>query len=156
MPTPPPVRPDPAIFGAMLRATIQGIPVNPNASEADIGENRKAAVIALTSLRPRDPIEAMLAARIVATNFAALACYCRAGLPDCADDVMLRLHAEAIALSNLATRLLRELRELQAEPAAIAAPREQPADTAPARDQVADDRVARAPLTTARLPRLAA
>ena len=56
MPTPPPVQPDPAIIGAMLRATLQRIPINPNASEAGIAEQREVAVIALTSLRPRHQV----------------------------------------------------------------------------------------------------
>ena len=74
-----PAKLDPAILADMLRATIAALPVDPDASPEATDAHRQAALIAVTSLRPRDAMEAMLAVRIVSAHHAAMECFRRAG-----------------------------------------------------------------------------
>ncbi len=109
---------DPATLADMLRATVAALPIDPDASADDLDAQRQAAQLAVMALCPRDPMEAMLAARIVSAHHAAMECFRRAARHDIDDNAALRLQGKAISLANLAMRTLRELRKCQAEPAA--------------------------------------
>jgi hypothetical protein len=109
---------DPATLADMLRSTVAARPVDPDASPEDLDAQRQAALLAVTALCPRDPMEAMLAARIVSAHHAAMECFRRAARHDIDDNAELRLQGKAISLANLALRTLRELRKCQAEPPA--------------------------------------
>ena len=109
---------DPATLADMLRATVAALPIDPDASADDLDAQRQAALLAVMALCPRDPMEAMLAARIVSAHHAAMECFRRAARHDIDDNAALRLQGKAISLANLAMRTLRELRKCQAEPAA--------------------------------------
>lgn len=109
---------DPATLANMLHATVAALPVAPDASAEDLDAQRQAALLAVTALCPRDPVEAMLAARIVSAHHAAMECFRRAARHDIDDNSALRLQGKAVSLANLAMRTLRELRKCQAEPPA--------------------------------------
>jgi hypothetical protein len=107
---------DPVTITAMFQAAISSLPVDPGASAETVTARHKAVLLEVTSLHPRDPVEAMLAARIVSAHHASIACFSRAMQPDVEDGMAIRQRAKAITLSNLATRTLRELKQLQAAP----------------------------------------
>ncbi len=109
---------DPATFADMLRATVAALPIDPDASSENQDAQREAALLAVMALCPRDPMEAMLAARIVSAHHAAMECFRRAARHDIDDNAALRLQGKAISLANLALRTLRELRKCQAQPPA--------------------------------------
>ncbi len=109
---------DPATIADMLRATVAALPLDPDASPEELDTQRQAALLAVMALSPRDPMEAMLAVRIVSAHHAAMECFRRAARHDIDDNAALRLHGKAISLANLAMRTLRELRKCQAAPAA--------------------------------------
>jgi hypothetical protein len=102
---------DPATLANMLHATVAALPVDPDASAEDLDAQRQAALLAVTALCPRDPVEAMLAARIVSAHHAAMECFRRAARHDIDDNSALRLQGKAVSLANLAMRTLRELRK---------------------------------------------
>jgi hypothetical protein len=112
-------------IGAMVRSTLASLPLDPDAPEEDTAADLNAAVCALRSLRPRDPAEAMLAARIVSAHHAAMECFRRAAQPGISDITALRLHNKAISLASLAMRTQRELQKCQAAPPAYPVPAEQ-------------------------------
>jgi hypothetical protein len=122
MNTPAPARPaggiDPVTITAMFQAAIGSLPVDPGASAESVTARHKAALLEVTAFHPRDPVEAMLVARIVSAHHASIACFSRAMQPDVDDAMALRQRARATTLSNLATRLSRELKQLQAAPSA--------------------------------------
>jgi hypothetical protein len=124
---------DPATLAAMVRTTLDALPVSPDASAEDIAAQQQAALHAIAAFAPRDPVEAMLAARATVTHHAIMECFRRAMLPDVEDALAIRLRSNALALSRLFTTTLRELEQMQARPA-----RTVPATsdtTAPNRDQ---------------------
>jgi len=122
---------DPATLANMLHATVAALPVAPDPSAEDLDAQRQAALLAVTALCPRDPVEAMLAARIVSAHHAAMACFRRAARHDIDDNSALRLQGKAVSLANLAMRTLRELRKCQAEPPAYPVAESPQADPEP-------------------------
>jgi hypothetical protein len=108
---------DPATLTTLLRTTVDTLPHHPNASEAEKAAERAAASAVITALRPRDPVEAMLVARLVAAHYAAmdaLRCASRSDLPPV---LHLRYQDKALALTRMTTTLLHELTRRQAGPA---------------------------------------
>jgi hypothetical protein len=87
---------DPATLANMLHATVAALPVAPDASAEDLDAQRQAALLAVTALCPRDPVEAMLAARIVSAHHAAMECFRRAARHDIDDNSALRLQGKAV------------------------------------------------------------
>jgi hypothetical protein len=65
---PQPIPLDPITLGAMRCTTIDALPHHPQASAEEITRQRNAAFLIVAALRPRDPLEAMLAARVVAAH----------------------------------------------------------------------------------------
>jgi hypothetical protein len=121
---------DPVTLEAILRATLDTLPVNPRASAEETAILHQAARLAVAALGPRDPWEAMLAARATAAHYAAMEAFRRAMQPDLPDAMAVRLRSNAVALSRLASSTVRELAQLQAarpsDPASA-----QPASTQP-------------------------
>ncbi len=60
---------DPATFIAMLGTTVDTLPHHPRASAEQIASRQEAAFLFIAALRPRDPLEAVLAARIVGVHY---------------------------------------------------------------------------------------
>jgi hypothetical protein len=138
--TPPPTQTpalalDPDTLATLLRTTVDALPLHPSASADEATTHRHAAFIAITTLRPRDPMEAFLAARIVAVHYHVMANLRSATQPDLPAGLQLRFQGRAIALSKLMDATLFELRDRQtatlrppaALPASLPAPHAQPA-----------------------------
>ena len=122
-----------ATFTAMLRSTMDSLLHHPRATQDEIATRREAAYLVIEALRPRDPLESMLATRVVATHYHAmhnLGCATQRDLPT---DLQLRLQGRAVALSVLMDATLHTLmdrqtaapRRVAALPAPVAAPRPQ-------------------------------
>ena len=137
-----------ATIDTMFRSALTALPMDPAASPADAAQVRHSAMIALASFHVRDPIEAMLATRIVTAHYAAMECFRRAALPENSNQEMLRLHAKAVSLANLSDRTVRELTRLQAEAPAHPVPEEM-LDEADTREQPARTPAAPPPATAA-------
>jgi hypothetical protein len=87
---------DLATFNTMLACTVEALPYPPGATAEQRAQKREAALLAIAALHPRDPLEAMLAARIVALHFHAmhdLACSIQPNVPG-----KLQLHCEGRAM----------------------------------------------------------
>jgi hypothetical protein len=63
---------DHATFNTMISSTVEALPHHPHATAEQRAQRREAAYLAIAALLPRDPLEAMLAARIVALHFHAM------------------------------------------------------------------------------------
>ncbi len=130
---------DPTTLAALLRATLDTLPHHPDASEDERATDRQAALIAITALAPRGPMEAMLAARYVAAHHAVMAAFRGAAQPNLPATWQLRYQGRAIALSRLMDAAMRDLSRLQArasvrpiaQPPAMPAPRPQRPPAAP-------------------------
>jgi hypothetical protein len=108
---------EPATLTAMLRTTIDTLPHHPDAPEAEQAIQRQAAFEIIAALRPRDALEAMLAARLVAAHYHAMDAFRCAAQRDLPFNLLLRYQGKAIALSRLMTTTLRDLNRRQAGPA---------------------------------------
>jgi hypothetical protein len=123
----------------MLRTTLDALPHHPRASAEEIATLREAAFRAIATLRPRDPLEAMLAARIVGVHAHIMDNLRDAAQPDLPPVLKLRLQGRAVALGRLMdttlhTFLDRQKTAVARQPAAlpvpVPAPRAQPAPAA--------------------------
>jgi hypothetical protein len=91
---------DPATFNTMLGSTVEALPHPPRATAEQRAQQREAALLAIAALHPRDPLEALLAARIVALHFHAmhdLACSIQPNIPG---ELQLRCQGRAIQLGR--------------------------------------------------------
>jgi hypothetical protein len=137
---PQPTQLDPITLAVMVRATMDAVPHHPDASAEEQAAQRHAAFTIIAALRPRDPLEAMLAARIAAAQFHIMDDLRCAAQHDLPPNLRLRYRASAVALTRMQEAAQRELTRRQAGPAlqpaalpaSIPAPRPQPAPaTAP-------------------------
>ena len=78
------------------------------------------------ALQPRDAVDAMLAARMLAAHYAEMDGYARATQPGLTDDKVMRLRANAIAASRSFNAALRTLEKRQAPAAPKRAEARQP------------------------------
>ena len=90
-------------------------------------ERRGAALAALQALQPRDMIEAMLAARLIAAHHATMDGYRRAMQPGISDAEAVRLRNNAIAASRSFDAALRTLDKRRQAPEPASRPRQSPA-----------------------------
>jgi len=138
--TPPPtetasVSLDPILLAVMVRATLDTVPHHPDALAEEIEADRQTAFAMIGMLRPRDLLEAMLAARIVATHFHIIDDLRCAAQPDLAPNLRVRHRRSAGALGRMHDAARAELTRRQAYPAlkpaalpvSIPAPRPKPA-----------------------------
>ncbi len=132
---------DPTLLAVIIRTTLDTIPHHPDAPAEEQDANREATYTIIASLRPRDPLEAMLAARIAAAHFQMMDDLRCAAQPDLPPTLKIRFRANAAALSRMQRDAQRELIRRQAHPAlqpvalpaAIPAPRPRPAPATPRR-----------------------
>jgi hypothetical protein len=126
--------PDPlfASFVALLLETlakmVPGAEGDPNAGTARLGIAR----VLFDAFKPRDAIEAMLAARAVGAHFTIMDGYVRASQPGVSDDRSTRLRACANAASRSFDVVLRTLEKLRKPPTQPPASLAKPGN--PARD----------------------
>jgi hypothetical protein len=140
--TPPPTQTptcqlDDATRATLLRSVFRALPHLLNATEAEKTGEREAAFALIIALNPRDPVEAMLVARLVVAHYALMDAYRSAARSDITAILHLRYQGKAIALSRLTNALMRELKKSQAGPAlpatlpaSVPAPRAQQAPVA--------------------------
>jgi hypothetical protein len=118
---------DPATLAAMHSATFDALPPRPGASDAQKAAQRDGAVAFLAALLPRDPVQAMLAARLVGAHYAAMEYFRRAARDDLPTELHLRIVGKAVALCRLVERTARDLMQRQGNlvlrrPTALPAP----------------------------------
>jgi len=132
---------DPDTLAALLPTTVDALPLDPGATAEEATTLRHAARNAIAMLRPRDPIEAYLAVRIVTLHHHASENLRRATESDLPAALQLRYQGRAHGLNKLMDATLFELRDRQpaaalrpvALPASLPASRAQPApEAAPA------------------------
>ncbi len=105
----------------LLRTLVATFRAKPNETEAEYKERYAAVVIAFAAFAPRDAIEQMLAAQIVAASQAALDCMTQAIV---AEDSLSQaaLHRSYTAFNRTVNATMRTLAKAQARPAAAIAP----------------------------------
>lgn len=108
---------DPIVLAVMVRATVNAIPHHPDAPAEEQAARCQAAFAMIAMLRPRDVLEAMLAARFVAVQFHIMDALRCAAEPDMPPNLQLRYRASAAALTRMQAAERRELTRLQAFPA---------------------------------------
>ncbi len=109
---------DPATFNTMLRSTIEALPPPPRATAEACAQQREAAFLAIAALHPRDPLEAMDAARIVALHFHAMYDLGCAIQPTVTNEMQLRCQARAQALGRQSDKMRADyLYRQESEPA---------------------------------------
>jgi hypothetical protein len=131
---------DTTILAVMVRATVDAIPHHPDAPAEEQAARCQTAFTMIGALRPRDVLEAMLAARIAAVQFHIMDDLRCAAEPDLQPALKLRFRANAAALTRMQERAERDLKRRQALPAlqpaalpmAVPAPRPRPAPVASA------------------------
>ena len=96
---------DPATFETMLGCTVEALPYPPRATAEQRAQRRKAAYLAIAALHPRDPLEAMLAARIVVLHFHAMHNFACAIQPNVPGELQLRCQARAQALGRQSDKM---------------------------------------------------
>jgi len=126
---PQPLTLDPLTHAAMLCTTMDALPYHPQASADQKAEMREAARLSIARLRPRDPLEAMLAARIVAFHAHLVDNLRSAAQSDLPPDLRLRFQGRAMALARVMDATVFKLQDLQTVPArrATALPASAPA-----------------------------
>ena len=104
---------DAASLAAMQRATLEALPPRAGATEVENAAQREGALAFLAALLPRNPVEATLAAGIVAAHYAAMECFRRAARTDMPLDLHLRTVGKAIALRRMSDVGMRDLARRQ-------------------------------------------
>jgi hypothetical protein len=107
---------NPATLAAMQTATIATLPPRPGASDAEKADQRIGALEFLAALIPRDPVQAVLATRIVGAHYMAMEYFRRAARDDLSLDLHLRTVGKAVALCRIVDRAMRDLAQRQGIP----------------------------------------
>ncbi len=135
----PPLALDPATRSNLLQTVVDTIPYIPNSSEAEKAAQRDCAFALVAAMNPRDPVQAMLVAQIVAAHHACMHAYRCAALPNMPPALHLRYQGKAVAFMRMVATRVRDLRRLQdaalkaAGAATVAAPRAAQAPATPVR-----------------------
>jgi hypothetical protein len=108
---------DSATLTVLVRNVLGALPTRPDDSPAEIAVLQDAAVTAALDYRPRNPREAMLAARIVMADRASAECYRLAAQPDLPHNVKQRYQAAATATGRQCAAAERALQAMQKLPA---------------------------------------
>ena len=128
---PQPLALDALTHAAMLCTTMDALPYHPRASAEQKAAMREAASLVVASLRPRDPLEAMLAARYVSAHYHVMDDFRAAAQPNLPPALQLRYQARVIALCKTMDATLETFLDRQTaaprRPAVVAAPEAQPA-----------------------------
>ena len=109
----PPLALDPATRSNLLQTIIDTTPYIPNSSEAEKAAQRDGAFALVAALDPRDPVQAMLVAQLMAANHACIHAYRCAALPGVPPALHLRYQGKATAFARLVAARMRDLRRLQ-------------------------------------------
>jgi hypothetical protein len=105
-----------SVFSAhLLDALSSTLTTGEGASPEEQEDRWEAARFLLVAMAPRDPVEAVLAARAVAGHHASMDLYARAALPGTTNEAAMRLRSGAIAASNAFDAALRSLERRQSK-----------------------------------------
>ncbi len=125
---------DPATTDATLATIFGALHRDPEHTPAQHQTLHQAGVALIAALHPRDPTEASYTARAAAAYFGSMECFRRAMLADAPDNVALRWHGKAEALSRINKDMVRTLKDCQAEaPPAQRQPQPAPRPATPPR-----------------------
>jgi hypothetical protein len=105
--------PDTSSRRHMAASVLAGLPKDPHGTPEDHQIQRDAALAALATLAPNDPVETLMGARIVASHHYAMDCFRRAAQPEVPDTLSLKLQTKALALSRLSWDMQRALEARQ-------------------------------------------
>jgi hypothetical protein len=145
---------DHATFDTMISSTVEALPYPPHATTEQRAQRREAAYLAIAALLPRDPLEAMLAARIVALHFHAMHNLAGSIQPNISGEMQLRRQTRAQALGRQSDMMRTDyLRRQQTEPARR--PAGLPASAAPELEPQPQPQPQPAPQATAADPKAA-
>ena len=138
--TPPPTEPqpnpiDPTVLAVLIRGTLDTLPHHPDAPPDEIAALQQAAYTIISTLNPRDVLQAMLAARIAAAHFHIQDSLRVAAQPNLSPTAKARYRTCAASLSRMRDAARREFFQRQAGPplhpaalpVALPAPRPRPA-----------------------------
>lgn len=109
-------------FVALLIDTLAGMLPGPDDDTNTLATRRDLARILFEAFKPRDAVQAMLAARAVAAHHATMNGFARAAAPGMSDETVIRLRANAIAASRSFDAVLRTLDKRRKEAAEPASP----------------------------------
>jgi hypothetical protein len=120
----------------LLKTLAAAMPNDPSDDAPTREENQQAMHALFTSLNPRDPAEAQLAAIAIAAASSAMDNFVRAIQPGVSNDMALRLRGNALNAGRTYSAMLRTLRGTQprqaaARPAPVAAPEPPPRPATP-------------------------
>jgi hypothetical protein len=87
---------------------------DPERTPAQHQTQRDAGALMIAALHPSNPVEAAYAVRATAAHVATMECFRRTTHPDTPDIIGLRWCGKALALSRMATDMIRTLEECQA------------------------------------------
>ena len=104
---------DPATTALLLEC----LPVPPGASLVEIAQRRQTALEMAAELRPRDPVEAAMAVRVVAAHYGVMDSFRCAAQAELPGPLMIQHQGRAVALSRLMDTTLRALEQRQTRPA---------------------------------------
>ncbi|WP_157033765.1 hypothetical protein [Belnapia moabensis] len=83
----------------LLRSTLAAIWTFKNDLE-DVERRQSAAAVALAAFKPKDEIEAMIAAQAVAMHYGAMECFRRSMLPDQPSEIAARMRKDGANLAR--------------------------------------------------------
>ncbi len=112
---------DPAFLALLIDALAKTIPAEPNESAAGRESGLAMARTMLEAWQPADAMEAALAARAIASHFAAMDGFARAAKPGVSDEKAVRLRVNAIAAGRMFDRQFQICRR-QRQPASARVP----------------------------------
>jgi hypothetical protein len=107
--------PDCVFSDHLLDALSCTLMTSEGASPEEQADRWEAARFLLVAMGPRDPVEAVLAARAVAGHHASMDMYARAALPGTSNEAAIHLRSGAIAASNAFDSALRLLERRQSK-----------------------------------------
>lgn len=96
---------------------VDSLPVPPAASTVEIARRRLSALELVAALRPRDPVEAAMAVRVVAAHHGVMDSFRCAAQAELSAHLMIQHQGRAVALSRLMDQTMTALERRQMRPA---------------------------------------
>ena len=151
---PPAIDPNDPFTRDLLRSLTDTLRAQPDETSAEYEQRFAAATAAWASFRPRDPMEQLLAAQIVAAHYAALDCLNQAALTEdpALADKLRRSHATLMRTIRDTTHLLERQQQRPAHTASplsiapIPPPRRRPSEAKPAQQPLHREKAPAAPM----------
>ena len=120
---------DERLINRLLDDVVQAVPAAKERTPDERRALRETARAILTAMRPRNALEAMLAAQVIAAHHGLMDCFALAARPGTSDSQVIRLRSGAVALGRRFDAAMRALQKSHAPPKPPA--HEEPMDTRP-------------------------